>query len=100
MKNLVLNVFLLVLEISHNPTSDIGYKYSKFSKTLLEKSPEFVSSRRDGIVIFNLDLILLLTKVNSISNKHGYKMDTLAICGIDYIKIVFVLPIKGITLNM
>ena len=46
--------------------SDASYKQDRFSKVLIKKNFKFALSRWDGIVIFNLSFILLLTKVDLI----------------------------------
>lgn len=53
-KSLILNLFLLVLRIPLDFSSNAGYKGSGFFETLQEKSLEFVSSKRNDIVTFNL----------------------------------------------
>lgn len=54
-------------------SSDAGYKSGRFSKTLLEKSLEFVPSKRDSTFTFNLGLVLLLAEVNLISEEQVLK---------------------------
>lgn len=66
MKSLVLNFFLLVLEISLNLTLDTSHKHGRFFKTLLKKSFKFISSRRSNIVIFDLSFMLLLAAIDLI----------------------------------
>lgn len=65
-KILILDLFLLVLRIRLDFSLDAGYKSSRFSKTLLKEGHEFVSNKKNGIAAFNLDLILLLAKIDSI----------------------------------
>lgn len=69
MKNLILNYFLLLLRISLNLSSYAGHKSGRFFKTLSKKDLEFVSSRRDGIVAFNLGLVL--SPMNLILSKRN-----------------------------
>lgn len=65
-KSPILKLLLLVLKIPLDFSLDASYKSNRFSKTLPEKSLEFVSSGRNGIIAFNLGLVLLLAEVDSI----------------------------------
>lgn len=98
MKSLILNFFLLMLKISLNLSPNTNYKYSGFSKTLLKKTFKFVLSKKNDIIIFNLSLILMLTKFNLILEKQSYKKDALIAYATDYIKIVLPLSTKIIAL--
>lgn len=51
----------LCLHASHND--------SAFSKALSEKEFEFILCSRDGIIIFNLGLVLLPVEIDSIPKK-------------------------------
>lgn len=91
MESLILNFFLLILRISLNFCSDADHKGDRFSKVLPEKSFEFILSRRDGIVAFNLGFVPLLVKIDFILEKQGRKEDALGAHGIGHVKIVFAL---------
>lgn len=80
--------------------SNANHKGSRLSKVLLEKSLKFVLSKKDGIVIFNLGLILLLVKVDSILEKQGCKKNALRAHVIGYVKIVLALLTKVVVLNI
>lgn len=69
MKSSILYFLLLIFKIPLNLSLDISYKQDEFFKILLEKNLEFVSSRRNNIVSFNLGLVLLLIKVDLIIEK-------------------------------
>lgn len=71
----ILNLLLMVLRIPLDLSLDAGHKGDGFSKALLKKSLEFILSRRDSTIIFNLGLVLLLVKVNSILEKCNRKED-------------------------
>lgn len=74
-RNLILNLLLLALRISHDLSQDAGYKGGRFSKNLREKVLEFLPSKRDSTIAFKLGLILLLTKVDPIPEKQCRKKD-------------------------
>lgn len=69
----ILNFLLLVLKISLDLSLNAGYKNDGFSEILLKKRLEFVLNKEDGIVTFNLGLILLLAKVDPISKEQIMK---------------------------
>lgn len=71
MESPILNFFLLVLRILLDLGSNADHKDGKFFKTFLQKSFEFVSSRRAGIIAFNLSFVLLQVEVNPIPNKQS-----------------------------
>lgn len=65
--------YLLVLNIYLNFYLDISYKQDRFFDVLVKKNFEFVIYKKNDIVLFNLSLVLLLAKVNSISKKQKLK---------------------------
>lgn len=79
-------------------SSDASYEGSGFSKALLEKSLEFVPSRKDGTVTFNLGLVLLPVEVNPIPKKQGYKGYALRAHDTWRVKIILALLTKIIAL--
>lgn len=79
---------------------NIGYKQDRFSKTLLEKDLRFVLNRKDGIVTFNLSLVLLLAEVDSVAKKQSCKKETFRVCNIGHIKIIFALLAEVIIFYM
>lgn len=60
---------LLLLRILLNLSSDISYKQYEFSKTLPEKSLEFILSSENSTIAYYLSLILLHMEVNLILEK-------------------------------
>lgn len=95
-----MNLFLLVLRILLDLSLDINYKDSEFSKTLLEKDHDFVQSKGDDTVIFNLGLVLLPAKINPIPEKQSYKRNALRVYGNGYVKIVLAPSTNVVTLYM
>lgn len=83
--------FLLVLGILLNLGSDAGYKQGRFSEILPEKSLEFVLSKESNIVAFNLNLVLLSLKIDSILEKQSCKRDALVAYSTSHIKIILAL---------
>lgn len=55
-----------MLRILLNLSPDANHKGGRFSKTLPKKNFEFVLSRRNGTVAFNLGLVLFTKKVDLI----------------------------------
>ena len=62
----VLYFFLLVLQVSFDFTPDVVYKRGGFSKTLSEKSLEFVLSEGSNPVPLDLNFVLLPAKIDPI----------------------------------
>lgn len=100
LKSRILNFFLLVIENLLDFSLDIGYKNGGSFEILLEKSLEFVLNRRNGTIIFNFSLVLLLIKVDPISEKQSCKKNTLGACSIGCIKIIFAQSKKVIALHI
>lgn len=69
MRKQILNFFLLILQILLNFSLDANHKSDRFFKTFFKKGFKFVSSRKNGIVTLNLDLLLFPMKVDLISEK-------------------------------
>lgn len=44
---------------------------------MLEKSLKFILTKKDKIVIFDMNFVLLLAKINLVSKKQSYKRDAL-----------------------
>lgn len=99
-KSSVLYFFLLILQVSFDFSLDIVNKCNGFSKTLLEKSLESVLYKKNNPVPLNLSFILLLAKVNSISEKQSYKKDELVIFDTNYVKIMLTLLTKVVLLHI
>lgn len=87
----ILYFFLLVLKILLNFCSDISYKQDKFFEILSKKSLEFIFNRENNTIAFNLSLLLLLVKVDSITKERGYKRDAFKTCSTSLIKIILIL---------
>ena len=100
MKGLILYFLLLVLEILFDLGQDVSHKQGKFSKTLLEKSFEFVLSRKNGIIAFNLRFVLLSIESNLISKKQSCKRDAFMARGFGHVKIILILLAEVIALYM
>lgn len=89
---------MLVLTILLDFSLNFSHKSNRFSEILLEKNYKFVTSRRDGTIIFYLGPVLLLAEVNPISEKLGHKKYILGACNIGRVKIVLLLLIKIVVL--
>lgn len=99
-ENLILNFLLLVLRILLDFSSDAGYKSDRFFEILPKKGIEFVASRRNDTVVFNLNFMLLPTKVDHILEKQGYKKIMLGARDTSHIKIVLILLTKVVILHI
>lgn len=99
-KSLILNLFLLMLRILLDLSPDANHKGGRFSKTLPEKSLEFVLIRGDDTIIFNLDLVLLAVKVASILEEQNYKRNMLKTRNIGRVKMVLALSTKIVVLHI
>ena len=77
-----------------NLNLNTSYKQDRFFKTLPKKSLEFALNKKDDTIIFNLNFVLLLVKVNPVLKKQNCKKDVLIACNSSYIQIVFILLIK------
>lgn len=80
-----------MMGITLNLHSDDHHKQGGFSKTLPEKSLKFVLNREGSIVTFNISLILLPVKIDSVADEQSRKRDAFRPCGIGHIKIILVL---------
>lgn len=100
MESLILNFLLLVLRISLDFNPNTSYKGAGFFEFLLEKDLEFVLNKRNNIIVFNLDLILLPTKSHPILEKRVCKKKILGACDIGYVEMIFVLLTKVVILHM
>lgn len=89
MTSLILNFFLLILEISLDFSLDAGYKSREFSKSLLEKNLKFIPIGRKSTIIFNLGLVFLPVEIDFISKKQGCKRNVLEAHNTSYVKRVF-----------
>lgn len=58
-----------MLRILLNFGLNTSYKQDEFFKALIETILEFALNEQDNSIIFNLNLVLLSTKVNLISKK-------------------------------
>lgn len=96
MKSLVLNFLFLILKIPLNLNLNASHKYNGFSKTLLEKSLEFILSGRGGTIVFDLSLMLPLTKIDFIAKEQSWKRYAFRTCITGYVKIIFGLPTEVI----
>lgn len=62
-----------MLIILLNLSLDTSYKYKRFSKVLLKKRFKLVLNKRNNTVAFNLNLVILSTKINLILEKKDCK---------------------------
>lgn len=88
----------MVLRIPLNLSSNIDHKQNKFLKILLKKNLEFVVSRGNDTIVFNLSFVLLLAKVNLIPKEQDYKKDALVAYSTICIKIIFTVLTKVVAL--
>lgn len=89
-----MHFFLLILEILFNLIPDIIYKHSRFFKTLLKKSFEFILNKKIGFVLFFLHFMLLLSRIDSILEEQGYKKYLFEVYTSSHFKIIFTLLTK------
>lgn len=73
---------------------DANYKQVRFFKTLLKKDFKFVWSRKNNTIIYNISLVLLLTKIDLILKKPGYRKQILVACDFSFFEIVIIPVIK------
>ena len=99
-KGLILYFFLLILRILLDLSPNANYKRGGFSKTLPKKGLEFILSREDGIIAFNLSFLLLPTEVNPVLEKQGSKRNAFMAHDSGYIEMICTLSTKVITLYM
>lgn len=59
---------------------------------MIKKDLEFVSSRKDSTIAFNISLVLLTTKIDLVVEEYSCKRYVFKICNINYIKMILVLP--------
>ena len=100
MRDSILYFFLLVLGIPFDLGPDVSHKQGRFSKTLLKEGLEFVSSKENDIVVFNLRFVLLLAEVNPILEKQSRKGDAFVAYCSSRIEIILTLLTKVIALHM
>lgn len=96
MRNPVLYFFLLVLEVLFNPTPDIIYERSRFSKTFLEKILQFVLCGQSGPITLNLGFMLLLAGIDPILEEQDYEKDVFVTLGFNGFEIVLELSTEVI----
>ena len=96
----ILYFFLLVLGIPLDFDPDASHKQGGFSKTLLEKSLEFVPNKKDSIVAFNLSFVLLPAEINPVLEEQRRKKDAFVASGPGCIKMILKLLTEVITIYM
>lgn len=84
---------MLVSEVAFNFNADMVYKYGTFSMIFSKKSLEFVLCERDGLVMFEPDLILLQMETDFISEEQSCKREAFEAFSSSSFKIVFLLSI-------
>ena len=85
------------MRVSFDFVSNVVYKCSRFSMTLLKESFEFVLCESSNPVLLNLNLVLLSAEVNLILEEQNCKRDALVACGIGCIEIIFTMLTKVVT---
>lgn len=86
----------MVLEIILNFCSDVSHKKGEFSEILSEKDLKFILSKKSNIIAFNLSLVLLLAKVDLVTEEKSCKKNAFKTNSIGYIKKIFALPAEGV----
>lgn len=82
------------MRILLNFSLDASHKQSRFSKTLLKKDLEFISSRKSSIVVFDLGFVLLPAEINLIAEKQSYQGYALKVYNTNHVKIILAFLIK------
>ena len=100
MRSPILYFFLQVLGIPLDLGPDISHKQGGFSETLLKEGLQFVPSREDGIVAFNLCFVLLPAEINPILEEWGREGDAFVARGSGRVKMVLTLSTEVIALHM
>lgn len=96
----ILSFLLLVLRIPLDFSPNASYKDVEFFETLPEKDFEFVLSKGDGIVIFNLGLVLLPAEVDPILEERDRKEDALGARGISRVEMVLALSTEVVAFHI
>lgn len=91
-------LLLLVLEISLNLSSDASHKQKRFFNILFKKNFDFIASKKDNIITFYLNFILLPAKINFIPEKRNHKKDAIMLYGSSRVKIILILSTKIVSL--
>lgn len=85
---------MLILRIQFNFSLNAIYKQGRFFKILSKKDLKFILSRRNSIIVFNLNFILLPAKIDLVTEKQICKKYMLGNRGSGHIKIILVLSTK------
>lgn len=96
----ILNLLLLVLKILLDLNLDVSHGGGGSSKVLLEKAFEFISNKRDDTIAFNLDLLLLPTKVDFILEERDCKKNVLRAYSISCVEMIFALLAEIVVLHI
>lgn len=72
-KGPILYFFLLALKILLNRNQKIGHKQDRFFNILQKKDFKFISSDKNGTIIFSLSFLLLLKKLDPIPEEKSCK---------------------------
>lgn len=92
--NFIIIFFLLILIALFHFILNIVHKGNRFSKIFFKNSFKFISNKKSGFIIFDLDLISLLTNNDLILKKCNCKKDTFMTFDFSIFKIVLVLLTK------
>ena len=89
-----------MLRISLDLGPDASHERGGFSETLPEKGLEFIPNRGNSIVALHLSFVLLLVKVNRISEEQSHKGDAFVAYSSSRIKMILTLSTEIIALHM
>lgn len=90
----------MVWEILFDLSLDADHKQDKFIKTLSKKGLEFVPSRSNSTVTFDLGFILLPVEIDLVAKECRHKRYAFRAYRIGYIEMILKLPIKIVVLYM
>lgn len=100
MRSSILYFILLMLGIPFNFGPDTSHKQGRFFNTLWKEDFEFIPSREDGIIVFELGLMLLLVEIDFVVEKQSRKMNKFKACSTGRIKMIFALPTEVVALHI
>lgn len=88
-----------MLGILLNLGPDASHKQGKFSKILLENGLKFISSK-ESVIAFNLSLVMLLAKIDPLTEKQNRKEYAFKARGIGRVEIILILLTKIVALHI
>lgn len=99
-RSLILYFFLLVLRILLSLGPDAGHNQDRLSRTLSEKSFEFVPTKESSTIAIKLNLVLLAVKIDLVLKKQSRQGHALRARSTGRIQIIFALPTKVVVFYM